>query len=136
MDRSLFATTLSLLLSSLVLATAAHAQAAPQPSDMIPETGKPAAVNAWSHNELMRLYSWVIINESEHECNRVLNVQERNDGGVLATCSSYAPAGKMLRYRVDQLPLKPGFAERWFRVTPVRASNVPDAPTKHVQRRR
>ena len=136
MDRSLFATKLAFLLSTLVLAMAAHAQAAPQPSDMIPETGKPVAVNAWSHNELMRLYSWVIINESEHECNRVLDVQERSDGGVLATCSAYAPAGKMLRYRVDQLPLKPGFAERWFRVTPVRAANAPDAPTNPVKRRR
>lgn len=136
MTRTRFVSKLLVALSSPMLAAAVHAQG-PQPSNMIPETGKPPAVTAWNHAELMRLYSWVIINDSEHECNRVLDVLERSDGGVLATCSAYEQTGKaqkILRYRVDQLPLKPGFAEHWFRVTPVRMANVPDAPA--IKRRR
>ena len=132
---------LPLLLSGAILvllSLAAHARAAPRKSEILPDTNHPPAATAWSHDERMRLYSWVIINDNLRECNRVLDVVEKNDGSVLATCSAYAVEGgvvKVRRYRVDQLPLKPGFSERWFNIAPVRAPDAGVASKSTTQRR-
>lgn len=133
---------LPLLLSGailVILSLAAHARAAPRKSEILPDTSHPPTATAWSHDERMRLYSWVIINDNLRECNRVLDVVEKNDGSVLATCSAYSVEGevvKVRRYRVDKLPLKPGFSERWFNIAPVRAPDATDAASKSTTQRR
>lgn len=125
-----------LLLSGVILilvALVTHARAAPRKPEQLPKA------TAWSHDERMRLYSWMIINDNFHECDRVLDVVEKSDGSVLATCSVYAVEGKFVkvrRYRVDQLSLKPGFNERWFRMAPVAALDADVASLKDISQRR
>lgn len=71
----------------------------------------------WAHQERMRLYAWVIVQDNKLPCDRVLAVQERRDGSVHAACS--VPRGHVQRYRIDTLPLKKDFADRWQRIAEV-----------------
>lgn len=72
---------------------------------------------AWAHEERMRLYSWVIVQDNGLPCERVVSVHERRDGSVHAVCA--VPRGPAQRYRIDTLPLKKDFAARWQRIAEV-----------------
>ncbi len=72
---------------------------------------------AWSHEARMRLYTWIIVQDNGLACERVLSVQERRDGSVHAVCA--APQDATQRYRIDTLPLKKDFAQRWQRIAEV-----------------
>lgn len=72
---------------------------------------------AWSHEARMRLYAWVIVQDNGLVCERILSVQERRNGSVHAVCA--ATQGHTQRYRIDTLPLKKNFAQRWQRIAEV-----------------
>ncbi len=70
----------------------------------------------WTHEERMRLYAWVIVQDNNLPCDRVLLVQERRDGSVHGTCAVVQGNTRVQRYRIDTLPLKKDFSDRWKRI--------------------
>lgn len=77
--------------------------------------GQSTSIKSWDHDAKLRFFSWMIINDAGKPCDRVVAVREAGYG-VAATCTArLGRKSKTHHYRVDQIGLKPDFAERWTR---------------------
>lgn len=73
--------------------------------------GQSTSIKSWDHDAKLRFFSWMIITDASKPCDRVVAVRERGYS-VLATCTN---GTKKHHYQVDQIRLKPDFAQRWDR---------------------